>query len=86
VQTAAKFNAGIRKEKKGTGTINDAKREPKMYLSPFSLDHYLKGLSLGGSRPLPELFEATGLAFDFTDKTIAPLMRNVKEALAELAG
>jgi oligoendopeptidase F len=53
---------------------------------PATLDHYLKGLSLGGSRPLPELFEATGLAFDFTDKTIAPLMRNVKEALAELAG
>jgi oligoendopeptidase F len=46
---------------------------------------YLRGLSLGGSRPLPELFEASGLAFDFTDKTIAPLMRNVKDALVELA-
>jgi oligoendopeptidase F len=52
---------------------------------PATLDHYLKGLSLGGSRPLPELFQTSGLAFDFTDKTIAPLMRNVKEALAELA-
>jgi oligoendopeptidase F len=52
---------------------------------PAALDHYLKGLSLGGSRPLPELFQASGLAFDFTDKTIAPLMRNVKDALAELA-
>ena len=52
---------------------------------PSALDHYLKGLALGGSRPLPELFETTGLAFDFTDKTIAPLMRNVKEALVELA-
>jgi oligoendopeptidase F len=51
---------------------------------PSTLDHYLAGLSLGGSRPLPELFHTTGLAFDFTDKTIAPLMRNVKEALAEL--
>ncbi|HEV3270857.1 MAG TPA: M3 family oligoendopeptidase [Candidatus Methylacidiphilales bacterium] len=50
-----------------------------------ALDHYLAGLSLGGSRPLPELFQASGLAFDFTDKTIAPLMRNVKEALAEMA-
>ena len=50
-----------------------------------TLDHYLKGLSLGGSRPLPELFQTSGLAFDFTDKTIAPLMRNVKEALLELA-
>lgn len=52
---------------------------------PATLDHYLKGLSLGGSRPLPELFQASGLAFDFTDKTIAPLMRNVKDALLKLA-
>jgi oligoendopeptidase F len=50
-----------------------------------ALDNYLKGLALGGSRPLPELFQAAGLAFDFTDKTIAPLMRNVKDALVELA-
>jgi oligoendopeptidase F len=50
-----------------------------------TLDHYLEGLSLGGSRPLPELFAASGLKFDFTDKTIAPLMRNVKDALLELA-
>ena len=42
-------------------------------------------LALGGSRPLPELFAASGLKFDFTDKTIAPLMRNVKDALLELA-
>ncbi len=53
---------------------------------PTALDNYLNGLSLGGSRPLPELFATSGLAFDFTDKTIAPLMRNVKEALVELAG
>jgi oligoendopeptidase F len=51
---------------------------------PSALDHYLKGLSLGGSRPLPGLFQETGLAFDFTDRTIAPLMRNVKDALLEL--
>jgi len=53
---------------------------------PLALDNYLAGLALGGSRPLPELFEKSGLAFDFTDQTIAPLMRNVKEALVELAG
>jgi oligoendopeptidase F len=52
---------------------------------PATLDHYLAGLGLGGSRPLPELFQTSGLAFDFTDKTIAPLMRNVKDALLELA-
>ena len=52
---------------------------------PATLDNYLAGLSLGGSRPLPELFTASGLAFDFTDRTIAPLMGNVREALVELA-
>jgi oligoendopeptidase F len=50
-----------------------------------TLDRYLQGLSLGGSRPLPELFQTSGLTFDFTDKTIAPLMRNVKDALSVLA-
>jgi oligoendopeptidase F len=50
-----------------------------------AVDHYLRSLALGGSRPLPELFSAAGLAFDFTDKTIAPLMRSVKESLLELA-
>ena len=50
-----------------------------------ALDGYLAGLSLGGSRPLPELFQASGLVFDFTDKTIAPLMGQVKDALLKLA-
>jgi len=35
---------------------------------------YKKGLSLGGSRPLPELFEATNCRFDFSQATIAPLI------------
>ena len=35
--------------------------------------------------PAAGAFRASGLAFDFTDKTIAPLMRNVKESLVELA-
>ncbi len=51
---------------------------------PATLNRYLDGLSLGGSRPLPELFAASGLAFDFTDKTIAPLMKNVKDSLLQL--
>jgi oligoendopeptidase F len=52
---------------------------------PGAIDGYLSGLALGGSRPLPELFRASGLAFDFTDQTIAPLMKNVKDSLLELA-
>ncbi len=42
---------------------------------------YRHGLSLGGSRPLPELFSAAGLKFDFSADTIGPL---VKAAQAEL--
>jgi oligoendopeptidase F len=49
-----------------------------------ALDHYLNGLSLGGSRPLPELFDGAGIKFDFTDKTIGPLMKAVQSALGEL--
>jgi oligoendopeptidase F len=52
---------------------------------PEAVDHYLRGLALGGSRPLPDLFAEAGLAFDFTDKTIAPLMGSVKESLLELS-
>ena len=40
---------------------------------------FRNGLKLGGSRPLPELFAAAGLPFDFSEKTVAPLI----EALAE---
>ena len=50
-----------------------------------AVDQYLRGLALGGSRPLPDLFAEAGLAFDFTDKTIAPLMGSVKESLLELS-
>lgn len=49
-----------------------------------ALDNYLKGLSVGGSRPLPELFTAAGITFDFSDKTIGPLMDAVHASLAEL--
>ncbi|MBN1457825.1 MAG: M3 family oligoendopeptidase [Sedimentisphaerales bacterium] len=43
--------------------------------------NYKKALSLGGSRPLPELFEAAGLKFDFTGKTIEPLLEEVAREL-----
>jgi oligoendopeptidase F len=42
---------------------------------------YRSGESLGWTRPLPELFKASGLKFDFSEKTIGPL---VKAALADL--
>jgi oligoendopeptidase F len=49
-----------------------------------ALDNYLKALSLGGSRPLPELFAAAGLEFDFSQRTIAPLVNAVREQLNQL--
>ena len=42
---------------------------------------YREGESLGWTRPLPELFRAAGLKFDFSEKTIGPL---IKTALADL--
>lgn len=42
-----------------------------------ALTGYKKGLSLGGSRPLPELFEAAGIKFDFSKEIIGPLMDDV---------
>lgn len=46
---------------------------------------YRQGLALGGSRPLPELFEAAGARFDFSTKTIAPIARAIREELAASA-
>ncbi len=45
------------------------------------LSAYRNGLSLGGSRPLPELFTAANIRFDFSEETIAPLMTAVEKQL-----
>ena len=42
---------------------------------------YKRALSLGGSRPLPELFAAAGLRFDFGPDTVQSLMRAVGSEL-----
>lgn len=47
--------------------------------------HYRNGLALGGSRPLPELFTAAGLKFDFSEKTLRPLVDAVMEEIARLS-
>ena len=51
---------------------------------PAALDGYKRALALGGSRPLPELFEAAGIELDFTPPTVERLMGEVESALAEL--
>jgi len=47
----------------------------------MTLSSYRQALALGGSRPLPELFQAAGIAFDFSEKTIAPLMKFMQKEL-----
>jgi oligoendopeptidase F len=46
--------------------------------------HYRRALALGGSRPLPELFKAAGLRFDFGPQTVKPLVNAVARVLAKL--
>jgi oligoendopeptidase F len=49
-----------------------------------ALNHYKRSLALGGSRPLPELFAAAGCKFEFSRKTMAPLVSLVRSELAKL--
>ncbi len=49
-----------------------------------ALAAYKKSLSLGGSVPLPELFKAAGLAFDFGDDIVGRLVERVQAELAKL--
>ena len=49
-----------------------------------ALDQYHGALALGGSRPLPELFEAAGCRFDFSSQTVQPLLKLVTDELAKL--
>ncbi len=46
-----------------------------------ALDHYIAALSLGGTRTLPELYEAAGLEFRFNKENIKQLMDFVSTEL-----
>lgn len=48
-----------------------------------AVEYYIKALSLGGSRPLPELFKAAGLVFDFGPETLQRLADRVRLELAK---
>ena len=45
---------------------------------------YRAALRLGGTRPLPELFAAAGIKFDFSERTLGPLIESVGKELARL--
>ena len=50
-----------------------------------ALAGYRAALALGGTRPLPELFAAAGIAFDFSEKTLRPLVSAIQKEIAENA-
>ena len=49
-----------------------------------AIENYRRALRLGGSRPLPELFEAAELTFDFGPDTVKRLMDDVQRELDSL--
>jgi oligoendopeptidase F len=49
-----------------------------------ALNDYKNALALGGSRPLPELFQAAGCRFEFSEKTLQPLAKMLREELQKL--
>jgi oligoendopeptidase F len=55
------------------------RRDPQRALSD-----YKKGLSLGGSRPVRELYQAAGISFDFSEKIIKPLVDAVAQEWEKL--
>ena len=51
-----------------------------------ALENYIRALSLGGTKTLPELYEAAGLKFDFSADHIKELMDFVQEELEKVLG
>ncbi|MEP6583724.1 MAG: M3 family oligoendopeptidase [Ginsengibacter sp.] len=49
-----------------------------------ALDNYMKSLSLGGTKTLPELYNAAGLTFDFSSENIKALMQFVNEEMEKI--
>ncbi|MGD0463818.1 MAG: M3 family oligoendopeptidase [Tepidisphaeraceae bacterium] len=49
-----------------------------------ALANYRAALALGGTLPLPQLFAAAGIVFDFSQKTLKPLMDALEEELDRL--
>lgn len=46
---------------------------------------YRRALAIGGARPLPELFAAAEISFDFREGTLAPLMNEIREELKRVS-
>lgn len=57
----------------------NAKKDPQRAISQL-----IAAESLGNSRPLPELFATAGIKFDFSTRTMEPLLQSVWEELETL--
>lgn len=62
------------------GVWNNYRRDPEQALSML-----IAAFEAGGKQTLPELFETAGLNFDFSEKTIRPLVEMVWKQWNELA-
>lgn len=51
-----------------------------------AFDDLFKAESLGSSRPLPEIFATANIKFDFTEKTLEPLMQVVWDEISKIWG
>jgi len=49
-----------------------------------ALDNYMNALALGGTKTLPQLYEAAGLKFDFSPENIKTLMDFVSEEMGKI--
>jgi oligoendopeptidase F len=49
-----------------------------------ALASYRRALALGGTKPLPDLFAAAEIRFDFSQQTLEPLMNALRDELAGL--
>ena len=49
-----------------------------------ALDNYTKALALGGTKTLPQLYEAAGLKFDFSPDNIKMLMEFLNEEMEKI--
>ncbi len=49
-----------------------------------ALDNYMNALALGGTKTLPQLYEAAGLQFDFSPENIKTLMDFVSEEMEKI--
>jgi oligoendopeptidase F len=57
----------------------NARRNPSSRL--LAMQNLIKAERLGSSRPLPKLFSAAGIKFDFSPKTIEPLAEMIRKEL-----